>query len=211
MRPALHSHRRSRHGFSLIEILCVLVIISLLTVLGVSSIQPIMLSANLTSSATLVVDSLNLARQRAVSNNCPVEVRIYQVPATAGSSTLIYRALGIYQINTDGPQLIHMIIYLTGNVEFSNSQAFGTLLYYTTSSSGPLIPGSSGPSYTYQYFQYRADGSTNLNTQPVAGDTWHMMLYNSNRPPVGATPPANYISIQLDPISGRTETFQPGM
>jgi len=209
MCPAHRHVPRSSGGFSLVELLCVLAIISLLAVLSVTGIQRIVLSTNLTTSASMVVDALNLARQRAISNNSPVEVRFYQVP-DSNNSTLQYRALGIYQINTDGPQLIHKIIYLNGNVIFSNAQTFGTLLTYSGTSTGPLIPSGPPPNYTYWYFQYRSDGSTNLNTQPTSSDTWHVMLYNSNRPPTGTTPPSNYISIQLDPISGRTETFQPG-
>lgn len=188
-----------------------LVIVGILGALSVNGIQRVVLSTNLTTSASMVVDALNLARQRAISNNCPVEVRFYQVPGNGGSSTLQYRALGLYQINTDGPKLVHKIIYLNGNVVFSSSQSFGTLLSYSTSSTGPLIPNGPLPNYAYWYFQYRSDGSTSLNTQTTASDTWHVMLYNLNQPPAGTTPPSNYISIQLDPVSGRTETFQPGM
>ncbi len=210
-RPAPRFRTRSRHGFTLIELLCVLAIISILAVVAVGGLQRIMLSTNLTTSASLVVDALNLARQRAISNNCPVEVRLYQVPGNGGNATLQYRALGLYQLNTDGPQLIQKILYLNGNVIFSNSQTFGTLLYYTSTSTSTLLPGGPLPKYTYWYFHYHPDGSTDLNTRPATAETWHVMLYNSNRPPVGTTPPSNYITIQLDPLSGRTVTFQPGM
>jgi len=201
--------RDGRGGFTLMELLCVVAVISIIAVVSVNSMQRVLLATNLTSSAAMVVDEFNLARQRAISENCPVEVRLYQVPDASGG-TQVYRAIGLYQINSSGPQLVHKITYLNGNVVLSNSTTFGTLLASSATGAASL-PNSGATAYPYSYFQFRPDGSTNLSPLTSNSDTWHVMLFNSTQPPSGTTPPANYISVQLDPVTGRTVTFQPGM
>ncbi|MDD5350193.1 MAG: Verru_Chthon cassette protein D [Chthoniobacteraceae bacterium] len=206
---------RPPRGFSLIEILLVLSIASILMTLSVSSVQKMIHSTDLTSSAVTVVDAFNLARQQALSSNHPVEVRVYKVPPKNGTSlsgSSAFRALGVYQINENGPQLVNKLIYLNGNTEIAATQSFGTLLFYAPSLTASLPGVASNSPCEYRSFQYHPDGSTDLNPQPPsASDTWHVMIYNADKPPTDSMPPANYISVQLDPVSGRTETFQPGM
>lgn len=207
------SSSRPPSGFTLIELMLVIAIVSILLALSVASVRDMMRSTNLTSSSTTVVDTFNLARQKALSSNLPVEVRLFCVPPKEGSTvsgSAAFRAIGIYQINENGPQLINKLIYLHGNAEMAASEKFGTLLFHAASKQAAL-PALSG-SFEYRSFQYRPDGSTDLNLLPPSGDdTWHVMIYNADRPPTDSTPPANYVSIQVDPVSGRTETFQPGM
>ena len=204
-----------RGGFTLIEMLLVIAIMSILMVLSFNSIHNLVGSTDLSTSAVTVVDALNMARQRALSMNHPVEVRFYKVPPKTGSapsgSPTAYRALGIYEINENGPRLMQKLVYLANSAEFSNSASFGTLLSFTPLASADLSIGGSTLTCDYHCFQFLPDGTTNLDLQPAsASDTWHVMIFNSNHPPTSSTPPANYVSIQLDPVSGRTETFQPG-
>lgn len=205
--------RGPQRGFTLIELLLVVTIISILMVLSVGSFRNMVGSTELSTSAVAVVDALNMARQRALSMNVPVEVRFYRVPPKAGGTgTTAYRAVGIYQINENGTKLIHKLMYLSGNNQFSDSEPFGTLLFHTPLSTENLTLGGVKVSSDYHCFQYLPDGTTSLDLHPPASDdSWHVMVFNANHPPVDSTPPSNYVSIQLDPVSGRTETFQPGM
>ncbi|XHR30562.1 MAG: Verru_Chthon cassette protein D [Chthoniobacteraceae bacterium] len=201
--------RSRRPGFTLIELLVVISIGAVLLVLSVGSLQNMIRSTDLSASAATVINTLNLARQTALSSNHPVEVRFYKVSPQKTTGTLAYRALGIYEINESGQRLIQKLDYLTGATELASTETHGTLLFYTPTASAALT--ASG-TCDYRYFRFLPDGSTNLNTQPDTGaDTWHVMLYATNAPPSELKLPANYISIQLDPVSGRTKSFQPGM
>ena len=216
MRVPAKNPQLSRAGFTLIEVLLVIAIISILMVLSITSVHNLVSSTDLSTSAVTVVDTLNMARQRALSMNRPVEVRFYKLPpksgAAASGSPTAYRALGIYEISENGPRLIQKLVYLANSAEFSDSQSYGTLLAYTPLASADLNIGGSTLTCDYHCFQYLPDGTTNLDLQPASStDTWHIMIFNSNHPPTDSNPPANYVSVQLDPVSGRTETFQPGM
>jgi uncharacterized protein (TIGR02596 family) len=204
----------------LIEVLGVLAIIAILAVLITPAIRGVAAGAELNVAAAAVTDSLELARQTAISTNRPVEVRFFKVPPPSGSATdspesLAYRALAIYQINDDGPERIGKLVVFGSSVLGSESETFGTLLKHLPSDASALTEydRSGAVDFTYRYFQFRPDGSTNLSSEAPAaggGDSWHVMLYNANSPPVGETPPDNHVTVQLDPVTGRTRTFQPG-
>lgn len=192
------------------ELLAVIAIVAVLAVLIVPSIRGVSSSTELTISAASVVDSLNLARQTALSVNLPVEVRFYQVPSST-DTTPAFRAMTSYVLNHNQTNLIGRPVWLRNGIVMSDTAPFGTLL-------GGLAGGSSnlpafGPTtYPYRFLIFRPDGSVVLpNTSPSGGgDTWHVMLYDTSRPPTGSTPPANHVTIQLLPETGRTRTFQPG-
>lgn len=198
---------KKRRAFSLIELLAVLAIILIVAAFSTAAIQNISRSVELTSSASTVQDLLNLGRQVALSTNCPVEVRFYKVPPRGGAGEPVYRALALYQIGLNGPAQIGKLAYLDGGARLSESQDYGPLLKYTTENRAPL-PVLGGGDYTYRSFQYRPDGSTNLDFQTTTSDTWHTMILPSNT--TDGTVPKNYVTIQLDPVTGRTELFQPG-
>jgi len=205
-----------RPGFTLLELLAVLAILSILAVLIVPAVRGIASASELSASAAGMVDTINLARQTALSANRPVEVRFYEVPRSrnAEDPSLAYRAVGIYQINDTGSSPIARLSLLRGNVVMSDSATFGTLLNCLplAQSAVPAIDPSGATKFNYHYFLFRPDGSVDLpRTAPVSGgDSWHVMLYDVKKPPAGQTPPSNYIAIQLDTSTGRTRTFQPG-
>lgn len=67
-------------AFSLIELLAVIAVLGILAVLVVPSMRGISSATELSVSAASIGDTLNLARQTALSVNRPVEARFYEVP-----------------------------------------------------------------------------------------------------------------------------------
>lgn len=204
--------RRSR-AFSLIELLAVIAIMGILAAIVVPSIRGVSSATELSVSAASIVDTLNLARQTALSANRPVEVRFYEVPRS-GDQTLAYRAVGIYLIGESGPTPVGRLTFLRNNVVMADSDSFGTLLRGLPTGQETLrsIDPTGTKSFNYRTFTFRTDGSANLSrtTTLGGGDTWHLMLYDKSRPLDGTTAPANHVTIQLLPDTGRTRTFQPG-
>jgi uncharacterized protein (TIGR02596 family) len=211
-RQQSHGSRRSR-AFSLIELLAVIALLGILATLVVPSIRGVSSATELSVSAASIVDTLNLARQTALSANRPVEVRLYEVPRS-GDQTLAYRAVGVYLIGENGPTPVGRITFLRNNVVMADTDTFGTLLRGLPTGQEALrtVDPSGAKSFNYRTFTFRTDGSANLprTTTLGGGDTWHLMLYDKNRPPVGNAAPANHVTVQLLPDTGRTRTFQPG-
>lgn len=200
-----------RGAFSLIELLAVIALLAVLAVLVAPSVRGISSATELTVSAATVVDTLNLARQTALSANRPVEVRFYEVPRSTDSA-LAYRAMAIFLIGDSGPTQISRLTYLRDNVVMADTDSLGTLLRGLPTETSQLPTLDPSKSFNYRYFTFRTDGSANLSrtTTLNGGDTWHLMLYDGRKPPIGQTAPANHVTIQLLPDTGRARTFQPG-
>lgn len=202
---------RARGGFSLIELISVIAVIAVVTVLAAPAFIGVSAGVELGVSATTVADTLSLARQTALSSNRPVEVRFYTVPAPKGTpGTTI--AVGLFRIDDSGPTQIRQLAWLEKRVRMATTERFASLLTGTQTASGPLTPldPTGATTYPYHYFQYRPDGSTNLAATAPGDDTWHVMLHLATRPPTESAPPANYATVQLDPVTGRTKIFRPG-
>ena len=201
---------RRTAGFSLIELLTVVAILAILSVLVLPSIRGISSSTELTMSAATIVDSLNLARQTALSANRPVEVRFYEVPGATDPAPA-FRAMGTYVISNTGTNQMGKLVWLRNNVVLSDTDTFGTLLKGLTNAQSSL-PALGATKYNYRSLIFRPDGSASLPHASSAGgsNTWHVMLYDITHPPAGSTPPNNHVTIQLLPETGRVRTFQPG-
>lgn len=208
---------RKRWGFTLVEMLVVMAIMLILIMLSVVAVQNVSRGVEITSSASTMQDMLNLARQTALSTNCPVEVRIYQVPpknGTVAQGNFVYRAVGIYQLEQNGARPIGKLNFLDGTARLADSEKYGPLLKFTPLAKSilPSVDSSQKKEFEYRYFQYRPDGSTSLDASPATagGDTWHVMIYGGHDVVEDGEPPKNYASVQLDPVTGRTEVFRPG-
>lgn len=67
--------------------------------------------------------------------------------------------------------------------------------------------------YDYVYFRFLPDGSTNLPLQSKSdpNGAWCVTLQNINDPAKPNTPPPNFFTLQIDPVSGTIKQFRPGI
>lgn len=205
-----------RRAFSLAEMLIAISIILLLVALITPALLGIVDSSHLKVATSTVADALSHARQTAITSNRAVEVRLYQIPREnaapdAPVAERVYRALALYRIEDTGPRQLGPLIKLKGNVKCAEDTTHGTLIFHTPEdqSALPEQGGSPGTPYNYRYFIIRADGSTTLPPTTPSGDTWHLVLYNGNRPLAKALE-GNYGTIQMDPGTARPRTIFPG-
>ena len=71
----------------------------------------------------------------------------------------------------------------------------------------PELPRGVGKNYRYVAFRFLQDGSTNLSAAQAGG--WFVTIHNLTPPVVGNTPPPNFFTLQIDPVSGATKGFRP--
>ena len=225
-------------GFSLIELMIVVFIIGIIAAFVVPATSTILRGSQLQQGSQTLYDQISLARQYALSKNHPVEVRFirYADPETPGEaaqgggpgdpSVGNYRAIQIFEtldaidsltndfvrVPIDKPALLPQAIIMNkGLLSTLVSQVStppGAPSNGTPTSRDAQLPRGVGTRYDYVSFRFLPDGSTNL---PQTGTAWCVTLCNINDIVTGSTPPPNFYTIQIDPVSGVMKQYRPGL
>ncbi|GAT32295.1 Verru_Chthon cassette protein D [Terrimicrobium sacchariphilum] len=209
----------SRRAFSLVELLVVICIIIVLAVLTVPAFSNISRGSNLTTGGTRLVDQLELARQAAMTRNCPVEFRIYQLPKAGdppNGSPAVYRAFQVFSLDADGTQTnaLTRVTMLPDNVYIVPGVAVSSLLDTQQGTSPSLVTAPAKPlgdypagSYRYVAFRFKPNGGTDLNAAPAK--SWHLSLALTGDAMGSLGVPDNFFTVQLNALTGRTRLFRP--
>ena len=191
-------------GFTLVELLVVMTIIVILSTLSLPAFTTIIRGSTLTRAGQLISDQFALARQEAVTQNRDVQVRFYNL--TSGVSTG-WRGIQLLRIDqtptgTGTTALSRVAVIPDGIVITTNLDS-------TNHSLSPLITGSNPvtlPGYgsaSYSFFRFRANGSLENS---VGATENYITLVNATG---SGNPPANYYTIQINPLTGKTSVFRP--
>lgn len=229
-------------GFSLIELMVVMLIIGIVAAFVVPATSNILKGSQMTQGSQILYDQISLARQYALSKNHPIEVRfiryadpevVGEVDASGSSQPANgnFRAVQIFEtldaidpatndfvrVPLDKPAVLPQSIVM-------NKAALSTLLHEagsaptapTTGSASPRdpqMPRKVGTNYDFVYFRFMPDGSTNLpaKSSTDANGVWYVTLQNINDNTTATTPPNNFYTIQVDPVSGALKQFRPGI
>jgi len=121
------------------------------------------------------------------------------------------------RVPLDKPQLLPQAIVLNkGKLSTIISEATSFPNVPSQNIAGPKdpqLPRGIGTQYDYVWFRFMPDGSTNLPARSTSdlNGAWCITLLNINDPPNSNTPPANFFTIQIDPVSGSMKQFRPGL
>ena len=210
----------ARHAaFTLIELLVVITIIAIIATFSVPAVTGILRGSAITQSSQMLTEQFSLARQFALSKNRAIEVRLYQYadPEMPGESvttatTWQYRALQIFEVVESGvavpldkPQRFPGTVVMTSRFTFSTLISGTGQIAKPPTTNDPELPRGVARNYNYVSFRFLPDGSTNLS--PTG--SWFLTIHNLTDKPSGTTPPINFFTIQLDPVSGSTKSFRP--
>lgn len=211
-----------RAAFSLVELLVVITIIAIIAGFAVPAVTGIMRGSALTQASQLLTDQLSMGRQLALSKNRAVEVRIYkyadpEVPGeiVATESTWKFRAFQLFEVMESGVAVpVDKVQRFPDGVVMNSGASFSSLIAGTgqtlraAANKDLKLPRGVEDKYKYVSFRFRQDGSTDLLATQAGG--WFVTINNMNDKPAGPTvPPANFFTLQIDPVSGSTKAFRP--
>ncbi len=201
--------RAARQGFSLIEMVVVVAILAIIVMLAapytISAIQ----ASSLTSAGDTVNQKLSLAQQRAATENRPVGVTFYFY-ANEGITACHAIQLVAYDpaTNTTTP-LEAPVFWQNGRevlLEGDLSPLFSNAFTSTDSGNATIKP-FANLGATFKRVLFFPDGSTNLRV-PLSRAYVTLISIRDYKQNLN-TPPGNYYTVQIDPVTGRTRTYRP--
>ncbi len=230
---------RQRAAFSLVELLVVIAIIAIIGTFAVPAVQGVLKGTALTTASSTLVDQMSLARQHAISKNRSVEVRLYRFvdPETPGDDIATadqpagkFRALQYFEIGDAGKILpVGKFQRLPDSIMMNASEKLSTLLGEEPAkivtadkldkTVDPELPRGVGLKYDYRAFHFLPDGTTDLpplgtTGKDSSGGRWYITIHAINDQPrtKGNTePPPNFFTWMIDPVSGTSKSFRPGL
>ena len=175
----LLSNKKSSYGFSLIEMMIVVVVIAFLLAMTAPTMFSNMRASELSTQGDLLKNRLSLAQQTALSSNSDVEIRFFKYADTSNAEVLPrFRGFRFYQYNELGKLVpVSELFNLTGSVMISDEKTYSTIISEMPEKDLPpndLVQFSIGvKEVDYVAFRYLPDGSTTL---PKTGETWFLTL-----------------------------------
>ena len=228
----MRTHSSNRRAFSLLELLAVILIIGIVAVFVTPAISTILRGSQISQAEQMLTDQVKLARQLALTKNRSIEVRFirYGDPEIPGEQKTnpasgSYRAIQILEVLDSGvilpldkPQLLPQATVLNagslstlisdGTMTVKHANAERQVVNGIESGGDPALPRGIERNYDFVAFRFLRDGSTNL-TQ--TGTAWCVTLHNMNDKPTGTNLPSNFVTLQIDPVSGAVRIFRPSV
>ena len=201
-------------AYSLIELLVVVAIIGMLSVLATAGLNSISRSTKLASAAQRLGDQIALARQTAIARNLPVEVRLYKLPEfdfTTGGASL-WRGVQIFIM--DGAVPASRLVLFPPRVIISGNAAVSPLIQNSSAGLGAEItPASNVGAFStdnvrYKSFTIRPNG-TLAASNSIPDANWFLTLHQENDPKPDGIKPANFVTVQINPVTSKVTILRP--
>ena len=188
-------------GFTLIELLTVMAVLSILIALTVPAVSTAVRGSNLNLAGQMVGDQFSLAWQEAVSKNYDVEVRFYEL---ANGASTGWRGVQLWRIKQtpSGPitSVFSRVVWIPEGIRMTTNSNLSPLITESLRKGSVTLPTYGATPYSG--FRFRANGSL----ESSVGDNNFVTLVNSID---SGNLPANYYTIQINPLTGKTSVFRP--
>jgi len=197
-------HTRSQ-AFTLIEILVVIAIMAVLLSIVAPILNSTMDAGLVTQAATIVANEFTIGHLKAIAENRPITLRFIRKDA-ASSFDRMQLIVTDAQGNTSA---VDRVTPLPQGTAIAKSATLSTFLDTSVVSENnatnadPPVPGF-GKAYRYIQFSFRPRGSLDLD---ITKQWFATVVFLRDDKPSGV--PANFVTLQLDPVNGGLCTYRP--
>jgi uncharacterized protein (TIGR02596 family) len=203
--------RVARAAFTLVEMLVVLAVMGLITAAVAPQVFGTLVATRLSSAGQTMVGAISLAHELAVSGGQEVELRFYRYEIEdEPDSDQAFRAIVMVKPSDDptvSGQQIGEIIRCPAGIIMGDTQALSPILHSSDlKSQNDEEKFIRSTKATYKSFRFRPDGTSTLS---MAAQDCYFTLAEERLIAKSSEVPANFYAVQVDPQSGRTETFRP--
>lgn len=191
--------RSSCFGFSLVELLIVVAIMSVLLLLTIPAFNAVLEANKITEGARLVTGELDTASQLASARNRTIEVRLIRKPGdTYFTAIQLWWPDGVFSPAGRAVGLPTPLVILGDN---TLSPLPGTDGMFA----GTMPAGGTYGGNPYTAFRIRASGM--VEPFPTSRAAFYLTLAPDRY--AGGGTPINYATLQINPDTGRTMMYRP--
>lgn len=204
---------RRAGGFTLVELLAVLAIVALLAALALPALSSSRAN-QVTLGGNMITDTLNQAREAAMSRNRFVEVRFYEMPDASGNpGPFSALRLYIYDDAVATPTPLTRLIHLPQGIVMPADAPYSTLLADATNpaTGQEKLPNKSA-TLSYKSFQLHPNGSTSLTAAGAAAggaadNQWFVTVKADIDAAANGLPAHNFVTVEVNPVTGHVTTY----
>lgn len=204
--------RKSSHasaGFSLVEMLVVVALVTMLLAVATPYTLSVMQSSNLTSAGDTLMQKIALAQQRSLTTSRPIGLDFYYYPQEGINACHAIQMIS-YDPATNLAKQLEPPVYLNDMhvvlAPGALSPMFSIGQTATSSGKATLNPFKALNATFYRVIFY-PNGSTSLNV-PLR-TAYLTLISTKNYQPTMSKPPADYYTVQIDPVTGRGHSYRP--
>jgi len=184
-------------AFSLIELLAVIAILSIVAVFVSMAVGGIQRGANLPRGAVELRDQLQFARQSAITQNIAVTVSFCLLEDATGTNT--YNTVLFTTGTDDDRRMVSRPLRLPEGFSIAVDSQWSSLIADRPQSQ---ITVGQFTNVSCRQFNFQPSGDTDL---PSSGNWFATLFFNRASP----EPSDNFVTLQIDPRTGRIVTYQP--
>jgi uncharacterized protein (TIGR02596 family) len=217
-----------RKAFTLVEILIVLAIIAMLLFFTVPGLTDVLKGSKLTSTADQIIQDIGLARQTAIREGVPVEVRFYKFRNPDAQNEERFAAYQCYRLRQDlntpsdytadrvSVPVFEKLKFIPAGVTLVDADQWSPLIasekmHNDRERVRGLVPGEKDTEAQYYSFIISAEGETNLDRS--GAKQWYLSMVTEaeyrKAPNPMAIKPSNFITLQIDPYTANVRRYQP--
>ena len=189
-------------SFTLIELLIVVAIMVLLASVSLPSLKSVLVGSNLNRAGQILSDQILFARQEAVAKNREVRVLLYRFDGVPNAGWSAIQGWRVEQTDSNTvSQPIGRMQSLPDGVVIPSDPGLSPLLTAYTPVVSTNLTGRGAASVAE--FRFRPNG---FLSGSVTTNNDFLTLQNAV---AHGSPPTNYYSIQINPVTGKIDIFRP--
>lgn len=198
-------------GFTLIELMIVMVIVSLLLILSLN-VSSSWKSQKLASQASQLASEFARISLLAQKDNSPVEIRFYLLPdefgegsATAPRAYQLAKLTGFDNTGKAITRMLEGVQYFEDDIILHETALYTSMMTlppHAPAVDDPMVRGEKRP---YISFLFLPNGQTSLPRHPDAVFT--LVKESESRHAAAGELPPNYRSVTLQPVTGKATTY----